>query len=191
MHFDDHVRALVHAEWQPHLTQAMIVVTTIGSTVPVVMFTLLALAIFRLRDRTRDAVVLAVTIIGAAVVTYVLKLGFHRARPTPYFSLAVPNSFSFPSGHTLVAICFYGMLAHLISSRIRSAAIRLGIWICAVLMILLIGFSRIYLGVHYASDVIAAYAAGTVWILTVVLVEPLIGVRRHGADPADISGTTR
>ena len=192
LRFDDHVRVLVHAESSPYLTQIMILATKIGSTAPVVMFALLALTTFWLRNRTRDAIVFAVTIVGATVVTYVLKLDFHRARPMPYFGLASPNSFSFPSGHSLVAICFYGMLAHLISSRIRSRAIRLGIWIFAILMVLLIGFSRIYLGVHYASDVIAAYAAGAVWILAVVLVEPLI--RRSKAiatDRGDISGTTR
>ncbi len=119
----------------------------------------------------RQAVVLAIAIMGAAVLSYALKLGFHRVRPEPYFGLAVPGSFSFPSGHSLVAMCFYGVLAHLVNSRIPHGLIRAAIWAFAAVMVLLIGFSRVYLGVHYASDVIAGYAAGVVWVLTIVLVE--------------------
>ena len=68
----------------------------------------------------------------------------------------------------MIAFCFYSSLAYLLSSRTRSLAVRTAIWAAAVLMFGLIGYSRIYLGVHYPTDVIAGYAAGAVWVSAMV-----------------------
>ncbi|MEO7143702.1 MAG: phosphatase PAP2 family protein [Bryobacteraceae bacterium] len=181
LHFDNRILALVHGDSRPALTQGLLLVTWIGSTAPVIALTLVALAVFWLRNRRRDAVVLAITIVGASVLMYFLKIGFHRVRPPPYFGLAPLQSFSFPSGHSLVAFCFYGVLAHLVNSRIQQFAVRAGIWALAVLMVLLIGFSRIYLGFHYPTDVLAGYAAGIVWVFAIVLAEPLIGRHKNNS----------
>lgn len=189
--FDQRAGALIHRESQPDLTQAMIIVTQIGSTLPVAVLSLLAAVSFWLLHMRRQAVVLAIAMMGAAVLSYVLKLGFHRVRPEPYFGLAVPSSFSFPSGHSLVAMCFYGVLAHLVNSRVQHGLFRAAIWAFAAVMVLLIGFSRIYLGVHYASDVIAGYAAGVVWVLAIVLVERPMRPFRSPGPEHDTSGTIR
>ena len=181
VHLDSRVRDLVHNQAEAPLTVVMICVSQIGSTIPVVTFTLLALLIFWLRKMKREAVLLGIAILGAGVLTYLLKMAFHRSRPTPYFGLPTPADFSFPSGHSLVAVCFYLVLAHLGSSRFQSAGIRVVIWSFAVIMLLLIGFSRIYLGLHYASDVVAGYAAGFVWVAAIVAVEPFISIGNSGA----------
>jgi undecaprenyl-diphosphatase len=100
---------------------------------------------------------------GAAVLDVVLKLAFHRVRPTAYFGTS-PGSFSFPSGHALGSLCFYGALAVILSAHITKKKTRAIIWTVALGIAGIIGLSRIYLGVHYPSDVLAGYSAGVVWV---------------------------
>jgi undecaprenyl-diphosphatase len=111
---------------------------------------------------------------GAVILNFVLKTSFARTRPLPFFDTPLPSSYSFPSGHALFALCFYGVLAWLIAAGIRSQALRISIWTVAVLLVLLIGLSRIYLGVHYPSDVIAGYAASIVWIVAVISADSIL-----------------
>ena len=81
----------------------------------------------------------------------------------------MPDSFSFPSGHALFATCFFGGLAVLLSHRLRSRLLQVLIWIVALLLIVLIGASRVYLGVHYPTDVLGGFAVGIVWVVSVAL----------------------
>ncbi len=119
----------------------------------------------------RAAVLLMTTMAGAVILNFALKVSFERVRPDPFFDTPLPASYSFPSGHALYAACFYGVLAWLITARIENKSLRILIWLIAALLALLIGLSRIYLGVHYPSDVIAGFAAAIVWILTVILID--------------------
>jgi len=96
-----------------------------------------------------------------------LKHAFHRTRPTAFFG-ALPHSYSFPSGHALFSFCFYGVLAGLSAGRTRSQPARILIWTLAAVLVTAIGLSRIYLGVHYPSDVIAGYLAATLWVTALI-----------------------
>ena len=78
------------------------------------------------------------------------------------FSAASPSSYSFPSGHALGSLCFYGILAAILAGRARGRGAEFCIWVATVLLVGMIGLSRIYLGVHYPSDVIAGYCAAAV-----------------------------
>ena len=166
-HFDDYIRTVVHRRATPALTILMRGFTVIGS--PWVLWPLVWISLFLLwRAGMRyETVLLAVAMSGSIVLEQGLKLAFHRPRPTPFFGLEAPVSFSYPSGHALFAFCFYGTLASLTVVHAREPGRRALIWSAAALMIFLIGFSRIYLGVHYASDVIAGYAAAFIWITAV------------------------
>jgi undecaprenyl-diphosphatase len=167
--FDSTVREFVHKNSSPHLTAAMRIFSDVGSPAAVVALTVAVGGLFWIRKRRRDAVVLAIVVAGATILDSVLKIGFHRVRPVPYFNITAPTSFSFPSGHAMIAFCFYSAVAYLLSSRVRSLRLRAAIWGVAVLMIGLIGYSRIYLGVHYPTDVIAGYTAGAVWVSAVMI----------------------
>lgn len=123
---------------------------------------------------TREAVRLVITLAGAGLLDTALKAAFHRPRPAPFFDTPLPNSYSFPSGHALFALCFYCTLAALLAARVRSRAVRVTIWTVAVALIAAIGLSRIYLGVHYPSDVIAGYAVALVWVLAVKIGERIL-----------------
>lgn len=96
---------------------------------------------------------------GGQGIVYGLKALFHRARPETAFAAL---GYSFPSGHAFAAVTLYGMLAYWLARGIPRY--RGWIWAAAILLVLLIGFSRIYLGVHYASDVAAGFAAGLPWL---------------------------
>lgn len=166
--FDETIRAFVHGFAGGWLTAFMNFVTTLGSTLFLSIVFVGIFIIFIRISWKRAAVLLTVTMVGAVILNFVLKVSFARARPIPFFDTPLPDSYSFPSGHALYAACFYGVLAWLVAARIRDRSLKILIWVLAVMIALLIGLSRIYLGVHYPSDVIAGYSAAIVWISTVI-----------------------
>ena len=93
----------------------------------------------------------------------VLKRIFERVRPD-IFPVIAESGYSFPSGHAMGAICFYGILAYFAGLGLRSKPLRWGLMAAAGIYILLIGLSRVYLGVHYPTDILAGYAAGATWL---------------------------
>ena len=115
-----------------------------------------------------------------------LKYAFHRPRPAPFFG-AVPHTYSFPSGHSLMSFCIYGVLAGLLSHRIRSAAVRIMVWILAAALVAAIGVSRIYLGMHYPSDVIAGYLAAAVWVSASLAADRVRKRKRLHATPKNVN----
>jgi undecaprenyl-diphosphatase len=179
--FDAAVRAYVHQHASPGLTAFMRAVSGIGE--PASLIVMSAVVVFALLAEhwERAAARFAITMVGAFVLDTSLKLAFHRARPVSFFGTLLPNSYSFPSGHALFSISFFGTLAALVTARIGNPAARIVIWATAAVMAFLIGLSRIYLGVHYPSDVIAGYAAAVVWVSAVAYVDRRLFNQRHAA----------
>jgi undecaprenyl-diphosphatase len=133
---------------------------------------------FVLRGWRREAILFSITMCGASLLDVTLKHTFQRARPVPFFNIVAPSSYSFPSGHSLASFCFYGALAAILTTRLENLRIRIFLWTGAVILILLIGLSRIYLGVHYTTDVIAGFAAALIWIVVVAFAEQRLARRR-------------
>ena len=173
-HFDEAVRGWVHQFASPALTTAMKVISALGSEVLVAVF-VVAVAVFLKIKWRRAAIWLMLTMAGGLVLEVALKHGFHRTRPAPFFGVA-PHSYSFPSGHSLMSLCIYGVLAGVLSTRVRSGALRVLIWVTAVVLAGAIGLSRIYLGVHYPSDVVAGYLTAAMWVSTLLVADR---VRKH------------
>jgi undecaprenyl-diphosphatase len=170
LQFDAVIRSTIHGFASPRVTEFMRVLSNIGDVTAVFILSLSASTALWLRRRRAGAILMATTVGGAVVLMWGLKLFFRRVRPEPYFGIPVPPDYSFPSGHALVAFCFYGVVAAMISSELKSRGARFAVWIAAAVMALGIGLSRIYLGVHYPSDVIGGYLAGAVWISGVAFV---------------------
>ena len=118
---------------------------------------LACLAVCRIPARRADALRLLLVVAGGQFVIYGLKALFHRARPEAAFASL---GYSFPSGHAFTAVALYGMLAYWMTC----AAPRRWVWPVVILLVLLIGFSRVYLGMHYATDVLAGYTSGLFWL---------------------------
>jgi undecaprenyl-diphosphatase len=106
-----------------------------------------------------------ITIIGGRLINMQLKQLFDRQRPHFPDPLATEPGAGFPSGHAMMATLGYGFLVMLVWSRLPTRRMRIALAASTVVYVLLIGFSRLYLGVHYPSDVIAGYAMGGAWLL--------------------------
>jgi undecaprenyl-diphosphatase len=165
--FDEAVRAAINQHASPALTSLMRFITFFGSTIFILAVGICVVLYFIWIKWRHAALLFTITMAGALVLNGTLKLLFHRARPEPFFGMVAPTSYSFPSGHALYSLCFYGTLAVIMGSRLRSPAIRLTGWVVAVSLILLVGISRIYLGVHYPSDVLAGYMTAFIWVMAV------------------------
>jgi undecaprenyl-diphosphatase len=177
--FDDATRAAVHTFASPPLTLFMRAVSFLGSSQFLTVASIVAIVLFAWRRWGREAKLFALTMIGASTLNITLKLAFKRPRPVPFFNLTAPESYSFPSGHSLASFCFFAGLAAILSGRIKQKRPRTIMWTIAIVMFLLIGLSRIYLGVHYTTDVIAGFAAASIWILVVRYVEMLLARRKQ------------
>jgi undecaprenyl-diphosphatase len=179
--FDEAVRSWVHQFSSPGLTQVMTAISLLGYNLLIVGL-VVAIAVFLFLHWRHAAGWLAVSVAGGLALDLALKYAFHRPRPQPYFGVA-PHSYSFPSGHALCSFCFYVVLAGLIAARTRSVVLRVTVGVIAATLVIAIGLSRIYLGVHYPSDVIAGYLAAAVWV-TSLLVLDRWRVRRRNAKTA-------
>ena len=177
--FDDATRAAVHQLASPLVTAIMRGFSFVGLTIALSAGTIFVVIRFAMRKWKREAILFALTMIGAGLLNITLKLAFKRPRPVPFFNLSPPESYSFPSGHSLTSAVFFGALAAILTARIQPRRVKAAIWIVSVGMFLLIGLSRIYLGVHYTTDVIAGFAAALIWILVVRFVEMWLVRRRR------------
>ena len=107
-----------------------------------------------------------------ALLNFVLKNLFQRVRPQ-FYPLIVEKDYSFPSGHAMNSIIFYFSLVILLFTFIKNRIIRIVLIIISSLLTILIGISRIYLGVHYPSDVLGGYVVGIIWLFCAVLIEKM------------------
>ena len=178
LQFDEATRSAVHTLASPLMTAVMRFLSFIGSSIVLTIGTAIVVIWFATKRWGREAKLFTATMIGAALLNITLKLTFKRARPTPFFDLTPPESYSFPSGHSLASACFFGALAAILTARIKRKRARTMVWIVCATMFLSIGFSRIYLGVHHTTDVIAGFSAAFIWILMVRFVEMQLARRR-------------
>jgi membrane-associated phospholipid phosphatase len=115
---------------------------------------------------------------GAQILNDILKDAFHRARPTPIAGFIDAQQYSFPSGHAMVSAAFYLYVAYL-TLHLVHAHWRVLLAAGLVILVLLIGLSRLYLQAHYLSDVIAGYLAGVLWTHSVILGSRVLAQRRY------------
>jgi undecaprenyl-diphosphatase len=167
LRLDTPIRNAVHARSSPPLTAIMRGVSLVGSEVILVPLGAILVWWLVAAKRRRAAVVFAVAALGAEALDQIMKLLFYRPRPEPFFGLASPVTHSFPSGHAMVSCCFFGVLAAILAARQPSLLKRIAIFAAAALLVALMGFSRVYLGLHYPTDVLAGYAAAVVWLAVV------------------------
>ncbi len=178
--FDLAGRAGLRSLEHPTLSAIMWGASVYGAPVRLSPLGLIAAGVFLYRGWRRGALLVIVTLVGAWAIDVGLKLFFGRPRPEPFFDYyPAPTSFSFPSGHALFSVCFFGGLAVLLTHRLRSRAAQAAVWVAALIVILLIGSSRVYLGVHYPTDVVGGYAVGLTWVTAVALGDRLAEHRRR------------
>lgn len=166
--FDDSVAAFVQGLETPELTGLMQGFTWVGSTVPTAIISLLAMLLFFIVFGHRKQLLLFFTVVaGSTAIGYILKTLFGRERPD-FYRLSEAAGFSFPSSSSVAAIALYGVMVYAVWGHLRSSAAKFMVAAAAVLLVLGIGVSRIYMGHHYPSDVLGGMLAGVAWLLLMI-----------------------
>jgi len=163
----------------PIIEEALRDLTALGGFAILGGLILSATIFLLLLDRRRQAIFLVVTVVTGVLLTMLLKAGFDRPRPdlVPYGSHVLTASF--PSGHSASAAVIYLTLASLLTPALRRRRVRVFVVAAAIVTTLAVGFSRVYLGVHWPSDVVAGWLVGGGWALGAWVVERRL--QREGA----------
>lgn len=163
--FDNFIIRNVQSAESPVLTVIAKNLSLVGSTWLVIVISLVTIALLFLVFKHRMELILFVWVaLGSQLLNTLFKLWFRRERPTIH-RLIEQEGFSFPSGHSMAAFSLYGAIAYLLWRHMRHRAQRTLLILFTVLMTAGIGWSRVYLGVHYPSDVIGGYAASGAWLM--------------------------
>ncbi len=164
-------------------TAVMRTVTTVGSPVGVTLTVLGGVCLLQLRSRRSSSwVIAAVALGGAALIEAVTKGVVDRARPPVGLRVTEvsANGFSFPSGHATLAPAGYGVLAALVMRQYAHRLVRVAVWTVAVAAAAAVGFSRLYLGVHWMTDVLAGWLLAATWLTLL-----FTSMRRLGPSPRE------
>lgn len=154
----------------PVWTGVMSVISFLGQTVVLAVLAACAAGWLILRRERRDAVLVAVVTLGAALLVVSFKHIIARERPPVADRLAVETGWSYPSGHTLGATAVLGVLAVVASAHLARGLHRVLVRVAAGLLVAAIGVSRVYLGVHWPSDVLAGWLVGGLWLALCLVV---------------------
>ncbi|MBI0577054.1 phosphatase PAP2 family protein [Neobacillus cucumis] len=178
-HFDSMVISAVQGLETPGLTKVMKLFTFIGSTRVVIILSLVLLFfLYKILYHRLELILFVSVIAGAGILNGVLKQFFQRTRPNLHRLIEI-SGYSFPSGHAMSAFAFYGVLAFLLWRHISTRIGRTILIIVSCFMILAIGISRIYLGVHYPSDIIGGYFASGFWLTAAIWVFQFYKEKRY------------
>jgi len=174
---DNRIADELHEHATRPLTEFFEAVTTLGNGIVLAGVAAIAAYLLARRRYYAEAVLMVLAYVGAEVLSYSLKLAFRRDRPFFTDPLATVSTYSFPSGHATVSVAVYGALCLVLVRRLTGPT-RLVCLAAAVLLVSLIGFSRLYLGVHFLSDVLAGFSVGLAWLALCVVVLDLHHRRR-------------
>lgn len=167
--FDNNFELWVHGFANPVFDLVFNFFTTLGGVLGISILTVISFAVLCWKRHFYSAIILILAIGGGLLINVVLKELFRRPRPDLWEStFARPTSFSFPSGHSTLSLCFFGVMIWIVFHLLKSRRLKIGLAILLVFTILMIGLSRIYFGVHYPTDVIGGYLSGGFWLLLLV-----------------------
>lgn len=180
--YDQAITQYVISLRSPNLTKFLMFVTNVGDfygyVIVVGIFTLLSIFVFK---SWKYILQIVFVLVLSSISNLILKRFVDRARPGIEHMVSV-ETLSYPSGHAMSAIAFYGFLIYLFYRFKMNMVLKSVIILILVLLIFSIGFSRIYLGVHFPSDIAGGYIAGFIWVVFCVVLFNLIEVFRR--DPA-------
>jgi membrane-associated phospholipid phosphatase len=166
---DHPVAGFVAAHRAGALTVVMRAASTAGGPVVLGAVTVAAGVVLGIIWRSRGPVLVAVvTVAGNGVLTLALKQAVARPRPPVSGALAAADGYAFPSAHAATAAAAFGVLAFLCAGPMRAQAARVALWAGAAVLAALVGISRVYLGVHWTTDVLGGWAFGVMWLAVVV-----------------------
>jgi len=175
--FDKTFLLWLHQFANPTLDNLMLFITQLGNPKIVVLVAGITILTLWWRRYRLEMMVFVITCLGGFILNRGLKLFFSKPRPQLWKQLIVETSYSFPSGHALGSIVLYGFLAYLLA--IYYPKFSPIIYVLAVILIGSIGISRLYLGVHWPTDIIAGYGVGFLWLMICITILKLQRLRQR------------
>ncbi len=151
----------------PLLNKIVIGITTLGDPFILMILSLLFGAFLFWKQKWADSLTLVITAVGALGLNFLLKDLFARERPALWERIIDVSYQSFPSGHAMISLVIYGFIGYWLMRRFQGW--RNTIITITFLLVIAIGFTRLYLGVHWPTDIVAGYAAGLVWLSTCII----------------------
>ncbi|MFA6995076.1 MAG: phosphatase PAP2 family protein [Patescibacteria group bacterium] len=146
-----------------YLTKIFMEITSLGSWLIVVNVAVAFFLILWLLKKRTYIPTFWLSLMGSTLVNFLSKLAFHR--PRPLYPVYTESGFSFPSGHASVAVAMYGFIIYFFLRQTKKLINKILILFLGLTLVIAIGFSRLYLGVHYLSDVWAGYLSGLLWLI--------------------------
>lgn len=150
-------------------------ITSLGGPTVIMMVTVIVVAYLFIDGRNRLASLVALSIASGAIVEKLMKLGFDRPRPDVVPHLVSVHSLSFPSGHAMLSAITYVTIGALLARAQSRRRVQVYVLCVGILLSFLIGVSRVYLGVHWPTDVLAGWTVGAIWALGSWLIAEKIG----------------
>jgi membrane-associated phospholipid phosphatase len=181
--FDRVLSLTLHQHSSLRIVRIFDVITDFGNVVALGCIGSIVVVILAAQRRLQLLGIWVVALLGTAFLNQTLKNIFHRVRPQLMNPWINEPGWGFPSGHAMGSLVVYGMLAYTVGLMVKNRAIRIGLIFLAVSLVIAVGFSRIYLGAHYFSDVIAGYCAASFW-LAICISGNEIARRHHRRDSA-------
>jgi undecaprenyl-diphosphatase len=167
------------------LTTVMQQVTALGHIAALILAVLIpGVVVQRMTRSWLPLLILGLALLGAVAMTDVVKPLVGRVRPG-MGPLVAADGFAFPSGHATQSVAVYGGLAYIAAGWFRTWKAKVATWTVALVLVLLVGFSRVYLGLHWTTDVLGGYALGAVWLAAVLVTTSAIRGAWHRRRPPD------
>lgn len=160
--FDQFIMEYIHDKVTPSGIKVMKKTTYLGSAYFFILMGIMILLYMLKGKRKREIYLLFLSTIGSYGLNVILKNIFIRTRPLEFF-LIEQGGYSFPSGHAMVSMTFYSTMTYLITRKINNRGLKTMIWLLNFIIIALIGLSRIYLGVHWPTDVLMGFIVGLIF----------------------------
>jgi membrane-associated phospholipid phosphatase len=163
--FDQQVTAAIQEFHTPARDRALRAITFLGGHAFLLPATIVVVTLLFFRGRRVSALLFAGVVVGGLLLETVLKIVYHRARPALWEALVMEKTYSFPSGHATMATLFYGAGAAVVLHVSRRPVVRAAALAFATLAILAVSYSRVYLGAHWTTDVVAGMLIGLFWVV--------------------------
>ena len=160
--FDTSIYNVIMSLKSDFMTFIMKAITRFGDAETLILIAIICLIFIKSKKISGS---IAINLASVGLMNYILKKIIQRPRPPLEFRMVEESSFSFPSGHAMASMAFYGLIIYFINKNMKNNKLKKVICIILSILIFLIGMSRIYLGVHYASDVIAGFAISIVYLV--------------------------
>lgn len=160
--FDRTILLWIHDFADPTLDRIMVGITRLGDPITVATVAAVTMIVLWWRSYRQEAKIFFLNCLGGVILSDGLKLAFSKSRPQLWDSSISETTYSYPSGHALGSMILYGFIAYLLANHYPQFS--KVVYVLASILIAAIGFSRLYLGVHWPTDVIAGYGVGFLWI---------------------------